>query len=457
MTVTSKPLIERSPNDPIAYINKPLFCLGQSRGIISAEKFLSHVQALAAQLPEGRHIINLCGNRYLFMVSICAAILRDQISLLPPNKNNGTQQTLASRYESVYVLHDGTTVAEGLPGFDISGLDLDVESTENLFRVEIPLQKLVLISFTSGSTGSSKPNLKTWDTLTKSTQINRRFMFSEERTYYLLATVPGQHMWGLETSVLMALFSAVCVSDVKPLFPKDIELQLRALPEPRVLVSAPVHLRAMMDETIDYPIVSTVLCATSPLNSELAKTVEHRLEGILREVYGCSEVGSMSVRRTAKTDIWRRFDGISMQQNKQGVVKVSTRYLPESIILQDKLELLSDNQFRLVGRESDMIDIAGKRGSLAEINRLLSAFPGISDGVVIFPQQNRPVPRLVAIVVLKTGENTLDNLRAYFKTHLDAAFLPRPIFRVNQLPREESGKLSAKQLTILYEQLVAKN
>lgn len=460
MTVSSKPLIQRQPNDPIAHLNKPLSCLGESSGIINAATFLSHVQALATQLPEGQHIINLCGNRYLFMVSICAAILRDQVNLLPPNKNNGTQQTLASRYENVYVLHDGATVADGLVGFDISGLDLSVEPTENLFATDIPLQKLVLISFTSGSTGDSKPNLKTWETLTASTQINRRFMLPDEQTYYLLATVPGQHMWGLETSVLMALFSAVCVSDTKPLFPKDIELLLRALPEPRALVSAPVHLRAMMAETLDYPPVSAILCATSPLDSELAKTVEQRLKGHLREVYGCSEVGSMSVRKTAETDIWRRFDGISFQQNMQGVVNVSTRYLPESITLQDKLELMSDNQFRLVGRESDMIDIAGKRGSLAEINRLLSAFAGISDGVVIFPQQNRPVPRLVAIVVLKKGENmesTSDSLRTYFKTHLDAAFLPRPIFCVDELPREESGKLSAKRINTLYQQLIAKN
>ena len=466
MTIVSKPLIQRGSSDPIAFIYKPLQCLGELTGIVSAEQFLAHVQSLADQLPKGKgqHVINLCGNRYLFMVSICAAILREQISLLPPNKSQGTQQTLANRYDNVYVLHDGTSVHAGLTHLDVAGLDLSAKSgnkdsnkayANKHYATDIPLQQLALISFTSGSTGESKPNLKTWETLTVSTQINRRFMFPDEQIYYLLATVPGQHMWGLETSVLMALFSPLCVVDTKPLFPKDIELQLSALPEPRALVSAPVHLRAMMEESMDYPAISAILCATSPLSSELAQTVERRFSGTLREVYGCSEVGSMSVRRTAETDVWRRFDGIEMQKNEQSSIDVHADHLPEIITLQDKLEFINANQFRLVGRENDMIDIAGKRGSLAEINRLLASFSGISDGVVIFPQQNRPVPRLIAIVALKTGFSS-ENLRDYFQTHLDAAFIPRPILCVDELPREESGKLSAKRINSLYQQLTSK-
>ena len=455
MNTASEPLIQRKPSDPIAFIHKPLLCVGELSGIVSVEQFSMHVQSLAAQLPHGQHIINLCGNRYLFMVSICAAILREQINLLPPNKNQGTQQTLASRYDDVYVVHDGTVVTDGLTSLDISSLDLSDLYEDKTYAMDIPLQQLALISFTSGSTGESKPNLKTWETLTVSTQINRRFMFPDEQTYHLLATVPGQHMWGLETSVLMALFSPLCVADTKPLFPKDIELQLRELPEPRAIVSAPVHLRAMMEESIDYPSVAAILCATSPLSAELAETVEQRLSGTLREVYGCSEVGSMSVRRTAATDVWRRFDGIEMKQGEQGSVNASASHLSETVTLQDKLDFVSDNQFRLVGRESDMVDIAGKRGSLAEINRLLSGFTGISDGVVIFPEQDRPVPRLVAIIVLKADAN-VESLRDYFKAHLDAAFMPRPILCVDELPREESGKLSAKRINQLYQQLITK-
>jgi len=61
-----------------------------------------------------------------------------------------------------------------------------------------------------------------------------------------------------------------------------------------------------------------------------------------------------------------------------------------------------------------MVDIAGKRGSLDEINKVLQAFSGLLDGVIFCPQQERSVPRLVAVVVLKptSSKTELVPLRA---------------------------------------------
>lgn len=484
MDSRSAPLVQRKAHDPIAYLCQPLAAVQGQSGEVSVEQFLQHVHALAEQLPAHAHIINLCGNRYLFLLSICAAVLREQINLLPPNKNPATQSTLAKRYDDVYVLHDGVAIAEELADLDISQLNL-TGSTQTEFNVpDIALEQLALISFTSGSTGDSKPNLKTWETLTVSTAINQRYMLPDsvvsdvanspsdgpnrdpdkntdaaqiagkDATQYLLATVPGQHMWGLETSVLMSLFAPVCVVDTRPLFPQDIALQLQKLPAPRVLVSTPVHLRALVESELEYPDVATILCATSPLPQDLAVKTERGFSGCVREVYGCSEVGSMAVRQTAHESIWQLFAGINFSL-VDGKVSASAAHIADAIVLQDNLEFVESDRFRLLGRETDMVDIAGKRGSLSEINQLLLGFHGLLDGVVIFPEQRRPVPRLVAIVVLKEGIDP-QALRDYFRQHLDAAFVPRPIFVVERLPREESGKLPAKRVLALYKNLSIK-
>jgi acyl-coenzyme A synthetase/AMP-(fatty) acid ligase len=39
------------------------------------------------------------------------------------------------------------------------------------------------------------------------------------------------------------------------------------------------------------------------------------------------------------------------------------------------------------------------------------------------------------------------------KQHFDAAFLPRPIYQVSELPREKSGKLPRKNLLALWQRL----
>ena len=274
-----------------------------------------------------------------------------------------------------------------------------------------------------------------------------------DKTYSILATVPGQHMWGLETSVLMALFSSACIIDSKPLFPADIQSVLLNLPAPRVLVSTPIHLRALAESDLSFPKIEIVLCATSPLTSDLALKVEQQFNAELHEVYGCSEVGSMALRKTAKEEMWLKFDGIHFASFENKTI-ASTDYLPESIELSDQIALDENDRFYLLGRSSDMVDIAGKRGSLAEINKVLLQFEGILDGIVLFPEQNRVTPRLVAIVVLKKNW-TKEQLKAHFGKYLDSAFIPRPIFNVEQLPREENGKLPRRKVDELYKVLSA--
>ena len=457
------PLVARQATEPIAFITQNIASLDGYLGVIHTETFLSHVHSLAQQLPEHTHIINLCGNRYLFMVSICAAMLRKQINLLPPNKNIATQRRLSQRYVDAYVLHDGVEVDDGINSLNLKNIKLNQSNDSKIGNVDIALDQLALISFTSGSTGDSQPNQKTWLTLNESTIMNRRYMLPNiQQLYYVLATVPGQHMWGLETSVLMALFTNTCVVDAKPLFPGDIFDALNLLPEPRVLVSTPVHLRALSGSGLNFPNVEVVLCATSPLTELLAQQVEELFLADLHEVYGCSEVGSMAVRKTAHDERWLKFDGISFSpQDKEGpnsvsnTIIASTDYLDQFITLSDQIELNEGGYFRLLGRSSDMVDIAGKRGSLAEINKVLLTFEGLLDGVVIFPKQERAVPRLAAIVSLKESYKP-EQLKMHFRKYLDSAFVPRPIFYVEKLPREENGKLARKKVDVLYAKLVQK-
>ena len=51
---------------------------------ITAARFLAEVTHLAAALPSSGHVLNGCGDRYHFTVLLCAAIVRGQLTLLPP-------------------------------------------------------------------------------------------------------------------------------------------------------------------------------------------------------------------------------------------------------------------------------------------------------------------------------------------------------------------------------------
>ncbi|MCW8108913.1 AMP-binding protein [Alteromonas ponticola] len=445
------PLITRELDDPIAYLTTPISSTGLAAGKVDTRTFLCHVNAVAEQLPQGHFAINLCENRYLFMVSFCAVILRGQTNLLPPNKNIATQQQLLQDYHDGYIVHDGIAITEASSSFNIIDVKMPPAQKGLSDVPDISNDHLACISFTSGSTGHSKPNLKYWRTLHASTAINYAFMLNApEQTLFQLATVPAQHMWGLETSVLMPMFTNVCVCDAKPLFPQDIIETLERLPLPRMLVSTPIHLRALT-AVVQVTPLKLVLCATSPLTAALAREMEQKFSTTLKEVYGCSEVGSMAVRRTAVEEKWRRFDGIRFSEESEGTV-ASADHLPLPTVLQDFIHVIDPQHFTLAGRATDLIKIAGKRGSLFEINQTLLGFKGLNDGVVIFPDSNKAVPRLCAIVSLKPGI-TKSALLDYLRLHLDSAFIPRPVYLVETLPREHNGKLLKVKIDALLESL----
>lgn len=449
------PLFTREAEDTIAYLTRPVDAAALNTGPVTASRFLSHVKQVAEALTCQGHAINLCENRYLFLVGLCAAVLRGATTLLPPDKNIATQEQMNGDYGDCFIIHDGSEISAAIPAFNILSVKCPQADSSDFSVPVIADDFLACISFTSGSTGKSKPNLKYWRTLHRSSLINYTFMLPDcEETLYQLATMPAQHMWGFETSALLPLFSKVCMSDAKPLFPQDILDTFAALPEPKQLVSTPVHLRALCAGMTSEVRAHSVLCATSPLTTELATEVEQKFNAPLREVYGCSEVGSMAVRRSAKEQAWLKFEGIDFAQN-DGTTTVRAEHLPSDTVLQDFIEFKDDNHFVLSGRASDLIKIAGKRGSLFTINQTLLTFKGLEDGIVIHPESAGPVTRLVAIVSLKPGVEKAELVR-FLQARLDSAFVPRPVYVVDALPREPNGKLLRKNIDALHASLKKK-
>lgn len=459
------PLSLRNPDAWIAHCTLPLAALGGELGTVRCADFIGQAQRLAEQLPAGKCAINLCENRYLFTLAFCAAIIKQQTTLLPQNRAEATQTSLFEQYAGAYVLHDGAAlIAPNLPHLDINTLNLLGAPCRDIPQIDAEF--LAAIAFTSGSTGQPKANLKPWRTLVESSQISARFMLpAGDQCYSVLATVPAQHMWGLETSVLLPLFSELCVADSRPLFPQDIHHALAALSEPRLLISTPVHLRAMVLSGLRLPPVARILCATAPLSKDLASDIEVLFQGELVEVFGCSEVGSMACRRTAQQEIWRLFDGLCFTPFNSHLAgseggetceggMISAAHLPSSQTLTDRIEWLGAQAFRLLGRSDDMIEIAGKRGSVQEMNKLLLSAPGVTDGVVFMPEPDlarHKITRPAALVV--APKSTKADLVAYFAKHLDPVFIPRPLLLVESLPREENGKLPRSKLLVFFEQV----
>ena len=125
--------------------------------------------------------------------------------------------------------------------------------------------------------------------------------------------------------------------------------------------------------------------------------------------------------------------------------------MPGELPLNDLTELRSDTTFLLHGRSADLINIAGKRTSLASLNHHLNAIDGVQDGVFFMPDDaTNDSARLAAFVVAPKLE-TREILQA-LRLRIDPVFLPRPLHKVAILPRNATGKLPRASLDQLLQQ-----
>jgi acyl-coenzyme A synthetase/AMP-(fatty) acid ligase len=405
---------------------------------VTLGQFLADVAGLAARLPVAPSAVNLCEDRYAFLVAFAALLARGQINLLPPSRAAHAIDAVLAAHPDSYTL--GDAVLDPEPPhylcFAAEAGGVVADST-----VLIAGGALAAVGYTSGSTGVPRANPKRWDKLAISSGHNDALLRAlAGGDYHVVATVPPQHMYGLEFSVLLPLFGHATIHAARPFFAADIAAALAELPEPRVLVTTPVHLRALLDSNQALPAFSGIVSATAPLSPELACEAEARLGAPLQEVFGSTETCVIAHRRTAHDDAWTPYAGVTLHPQPDGT-RIEAPQLLQPAVLADIVELDGDGSFRLRGRNTDLLEIAGKRASLGDLTHKLLAIPGVHDGVM-FQMDDidaMGIRRIAALAVAPGLEASaiLDALRR----EIDPVFLPRPLKLVEALPRSETGKL----------------
>ena len=422
---------------------------------ISRRQFLADARALAERLPAQGQVLNLSADRYRFALGLGAAMLRGQPNLLPPNHTPDTVARLRHLFPGVYGLVDegGSDVA--LPTLSHATLSTDAGHAADVEVPRIDAEAVTAQVLTSGSTGNPVPHAKPWGLLVSNTKAGvERLAQHMGRTdlvgVALVATVPAQHMYGFESSVLVALLGGAAFDTERPFYPADIVRVLARVPRPRMLVTTPLHLRTLLEAGLELPAVDLIVCATAPLSPQLAARAEAALAAPLMEIYGCTEAGQVATRRTTAGPEWQTYRGLALSGNGEQCV-ISGGHVLQPTPLADVLEVLDPQHFRLLGRSNDLINIAGKRSSLSHLNHHLNMVEGVQDGALWLPPEKDistgEVVRLVAFVV--APELTREHILAALRSRVDAAFLPRRIVFVPSLPRDPTGKLPAARLAQL--------
>ena len=413
---------------------------------ITAARFLADVARVAAAMPPSRNVLNACGDRYRFAVALCAAASRGVLTLLPSTTTPGVIRSLRRFAPDAFCLHDDPACDIDLPRMAFP--DAGPAEVAPFVVPSIDASQVVACVFTSGSTGEPQPHAKAWGAMVRNVR-GEAARLGVAPGHTVMGTVPPQHMYGFESTILMPLLAGAALVAERLYFPADIDAAIAAAPAPRVLFTTPFHLRAWI-ESGSAARLEAIVSATAPLSVPLAREAEAATGATLLEIYGCTEAGQVATRRTAVTAEWTAFDGLRLWNDAAGQAHCKGGHVPEPTALQDVVEPLGDgSRFLLHGRTADLVNIAGKRNSLGYLNHQLTAIPGVRDGAFFLPDEIEPdgVTRLMAFVVAPTLDAA--TILAALRRASDPAFLPRPLVLVDRLPRQLTGKLPREALAAL--------
>src|SRR5437660_4283099 len=237
-----------------------------------------------------------------------------------------------------------------------------------------------------------------------------------------------------------------------------------------VFPGTPVFYQAFceMENVSPFPKLRLCISAGAPLPIATAKKFREKFGLPIHSFYGASECGGICYDREAKNEI-EGFVGAPMKdvdlemidpnaQSSQARVRsaaVGDGYFPDAdeeklgngIFIPDDLLARHGSGFKIVGRVSDVINVAGKKVNPAEIEERLLHFPGVRQAVAFRRPagaglRNEEVAACVgAKVDLRENE-----LMEFCRTALSAWQVPKRIFIVDSIPTTERGKISRREL-----------
>jgi acyl-coenzyme A synthetase/AMP-(fatty) acid ligase len=408
----------------------------------TVREFIASARNLAFRMPVKQHVINLCKDRYHFLIGFAAALISRQISLLPNCCASEALAQLEQKYPDAYILADHDDVPSNISLYRIPD---DISSTDRRADMPvIPCGQIAAVVFTSGSSGLPQAHAKTWGSLVRGAQALKRQFSIEDGSRVMVGTVPAQHMYGLDTTIMLPLQSGWEIHTGHPILPADIHEVVGKTGEAVWLMTTPVHLRAYVAQGTALPGLQGIISATMPLSRTLANKAEDLWNVPVLEIYGCTEAGMIGSRRPTATRTWTLCPGLRLWQ-EDDTTWVGGGHVGLALRLADRITVQSPAQFILHGPGYDLVKVAGKRTSIAALNAALARIDGVVDGTFYRPYPARNAnARLMAFVVAPGISPS--TIQAELRKRIDPVFLPRPLHLVDALPRNPTGKLPQERL-----------
>lgn len=291
---------------------------------------------------------------------------------------------------------------------------------------------------------------------------------------------PLFHAWGYAHFALATALAGTVV--LRRRFDPEAALELLAVHRVEQLVVVPVMLQRILalDEAVldryDTHALHLVAASGSHLPGALSEAWMDRFGETLHSLYGSTEVAFAAIaapedlraapgtagfpprgtvlrlydpdgrRIQAAHEVGRIFVGSAL--SFEGYTGGGDKDRIDGLLASgDVGHLDAAGRLFVDGRDDDMIVSGGENVFPLEVEELLAAHPDVDEVAVVGVDDDGFGQRLRAVVVPRAGaELAEDDLRAHVKANLAGYKVPRDVLFVDELPRNETGKVLKRDL-----------
>ena len=392
--------------------------------------------------------------------AVFIACLRKQLVVLPLDQSIGEQQR-----DAALEICRASAVVSAVPGeSSLQIIRLRTAGTTADWGENVPS----LLKLTSGTTATPRAiRFRSHQLLADCNQICDTMGISDHDLNF--GVIPISHSYGFSNLLTPLIARGVPLVVSRDRTPRAVLADLAGTGA-TVFPGTPAFYQAFCDirDVPALPKLRLCISAGAPLSSAVAKKFSEKFKQPIHSFYGASECGGICYDRHGTT-----FEDGLVGQPMQGVevelidpresasqirvrsAAVSDGYFPETshqklgngVFVPDDLLERRDSALKIVGRISDVINVAGKKVNPAEVEAQLLRFKGVRQAVVF----GRPTDaglrnEEVAACVLASPDVSESDLLRFCRTALSGWQVPKQIFIVDMIPTNERGKISRREL-----------
>jgi len=327
--------------------------------------------------------------------------------------------------------------------------DVDNESIKEVLKKQnFEKHDFSMLLFTSGTTGRPVGAFKSKENLNNEVDELIKLV-SKYKPKRVLSTVPFVHIYGILTSIILPYKLNIDLVFKKHFLPHH----LLDLIEPyTIVVTTPLYIKALLRVKTTRDLKNVLfISSTAPLDAQSAKDFIKKFNTNLIQLFGSTETGGIAYKEQ-NDELWNLIDGVKADVNSENLLKITSPFVSKflyegslknthgSIQSFDYVEFFG-NKFKMIGRNSDIFKVSGKRFSSLHVEHILESMQSVRKAFVDVKYNKGELKDESLDIYLESSKNiTLKEVNDLLKENMGNIKFPIKLKVVEKIATTSLGK-----------------